>query len=149
MATPYATEYVTLGGLMMRSRAIDCHDWYDLLGSPSKRGTDFVAMGQDGVVARPRTTGPMRGLLHVRVDGTYDQDNNFVSAASRRGNLYTLLDVVRGVVEVNTVQTLQLTTPSGTASADCVVVDGTRPVPTSPTSVKFVIDVLLPDGGLL
>lgn len=149
MATAYRSEYVTLGGLIMGSRAIDCYDWSDLMGSAGKRGDDFVAQGVAGVTERTRTEDALRALLHVRVNARYDQDNVRVAASSARANLYTLLAAVRAKAEVNTTQTLSLTASGGPYSADAVVVGGFQPRHHSPYIVTFTLDVLLPDGGLI
>lgn len=150
MATAYYDEYVTLGGLMMGSRAINCFDWGDLLGTADKRGTDFTATGVAGVTARDRVEDAMRVLLRVRIDARWDQDNVRQAQSTWRANLYTLLDAVRTVAETDGVQTLQLTRPGGGPhSADAMVVDGFRPQFVHDAQVELTLDVLLPDGGFL
>ena len=149
MATPYRTEYITLGTLMSGSLAIDCHDWSDLLGVPDKKGGDAPLPGVTGIGGLDRVGGPHRGQLLYRLNSRYDQDNVVQARSTWRTNLYTLLAAVRAAVEVNTTQTLTLTAPGGPYEADCIVTSGFRPVHRSPEIVTFGIEVLLPGGGLL
>lgn len=154
MPTPYRTEYVTLGGLMSGSRAIDCYDWSDLEGTADKKVENWPNPGGAGVLPLPAPEDGMRALLHYRVDGSYDQDNNIVSPgtdfAGWRTNFYTLMAAVRAVTKLSTVQTLQLTVASGGPhSADCLVIGGIKPAHEVPWLATFTVDVLLPDGSLL
>jgi hypothetical protein len=149
--TPYKTVYVTLGGVMMGSKAIDCWDFSDILGAASKRGDDETIDGVAGVTAQDRVSGPLDAFLYVELHSNYTQDNGPVSGeAARLTNLGTLLDLVRGVAETNTTQTLTLTGwPGGPHSADCIVKDGFEPEFLGGEIVRVTLDVRLPGGALL
>lgn len=154
MATPYRSRYVTLGGLMAGSRAIDCHDWSDLEGTAEKKVDTWPNPGGAGVLPLDVFEDGMRALLHFRVNGEFDQDNQVVAAGSGFAgwvaNYDTLMAAVRTVVKASTVQTLTVTGYSGGPhSADCQVIGPIRPVLAKPWLSTFTVDVLLPDGSLL
>lgn len=155
MATPYAATHVTVGGLLLRSRAVDCDDWSDLLKSPAKRGVNRAVRGQSGRKVRPRANDELRGLLPVRLDGSWDQDNVRESGGpvEWHANLYTLLAEVRQIADVTSPQTLSFVWPGGTTAADCIVEEMSEPAFGSLSggpmwSARVVLDVTLPDGPL-
>lgn len=153
MPTAYWSEYILLGSLHGGNRAIHCYDWSDLEGAAIKKGDDWPNPGQPGVDPSDRVEGPMRALLHYRVNGEFDQDNDVVAttAAAKRANYLALMATVRATVEVNTAQTLQWMGITGNPTASCLVVDGIRPTHPGlvPWVAEFVVDVLLPGGAML
>ena len=150
MATAYRSEYVTLGGLLLGSRAIDCFDWADLLGTAKRHPGNFTVQGTAGRTARASVEDELEAVLQIRLNGRYDQDNARVTAGTERSNLYVLRAALMTELEDNATQTVQLTYPGGTASASCRVVDVRGPKTTrSPWIVEYAATLLLHGGALL
>lgn len=152
MATAYKTEYPTLGALHMGNRGIDCYDHSDLLGAADKKGDPTWDLpGLDGGDPLTVYQAPMRALLLVELDGSFDQDNNLVTGtAARRLQVHAHLDAVRSVVQVGATQTLTLVRAGlSNPTADAIVVSGFRPRHETFDIIKLSIDLLLPGGSLL
>lgn len=158
MAVPLKTRYVTLGGLAMRSLAIESWDWSDLLQDAPKRGANRVIPGQDGTEVRPRTRGEVRAVLQVRVSGGYTTANAVVTPENRQAQFYENLKALRAVTSVTGVQTVSLVTgvkepdPSTaivTYSGDVIVEGGGTPKYLNTYTVELALDLTLPNGALL
>lgn len=151
MPTPTRTEYVTLGALMGGSRAVDCFDWYELMGIAPRRTEPYLAPGFAGVVPRASVEDALEAKTKWRLDGRFDQDNVEQVESTWRANLYTHIAALRAVCEVGSTQTVQLTRPGGGPhSASCQVLEVHGPKETaSPYVVEFAVVLLLPNGALL
>lgn len=154
MATPHSPTHVTVGGLLLRTFAIDCYNWSALIASPSKRGSNRPIPGVAGRAVRPRVPDELRAGLPVRVRGDWDHDTNVKVAGGPdewTAHLYVLLGMLRDVADVVDVQTLGFTWPGGSVEVDCQVEELTAPtwVPNGPPwAVTTVLDVTLPDGPI-
>jgi len=145
MALDLADIYISLGGVAFRSAAIRCYDWSDLLKSPPKRGSNRVIAGESGRYARTRVADELRAGLAFRVAGHWDHPGGGAHAGDPHTNMYTLLDTLRGVCDVATVQQLQLVGVMA-ASVDCIVEEMGPPTFGAPHIATLVVDVTLPDG---
>lgn len=141
----YAATYVTIGTTVLRTRAIDCTDWSDLLASPS-RGRDRPIPGQAGAAVRPRVDDVVRAALPVRLHGGYD-DNTWLGGdlETQHARIYTHLAVLYALKGEGT---LTFTWPSGSASGTCIVESVETPRFDSAAIALAVLDVTLPDGPL-
>jgi len=137
--------YISLGGVNFRSRAIRCSDWSDLLKSGPKRGSNRVIAGEDGRLARVRVQDELRVGLQFRVQGRWQHPAGAAFTGDRHANMYTLLNVLRGVADDPEVQQLQLVGVMG-SSVDCIVEEMGPPRFDAPWIATVVLDVTLPDG---
>jgi hypothetical protein len=137
--------YISLGGVNFRSRAIRCSDWSDLLKSPPKRGSNRVIAGEEGRLPRTRVPDELRAGLQFRIQGRWNHPAGTAHTGDRHANMYTLLNVLRGVCDDPDVQQLQLVgVMSG--SVDCIVEEMGPPNFPAPWVATLVVDVTLPDG---
>ena len=152
MATATRAEYVTLGGLMMASKAIDCFDWSDL-SKVAMRGDDLIVSDADFEVARPREQAPVRGVLPVRINGKWDHTTDAstgTSEAAWREGAWTAFGLLEAKAAVTTTQTVQLNRPGAlsTLSADCQVLELNTEAQPAPWIWVCSLDVKLTTGRL-
>jgi len=145
MPIPLADTYISLGGVAFRSQAIVCYDWSDLLKSPPKRGSNRTIAGEAGRYARTRVADELRAGLAFRVQGQWEHPAGGAHAGDPHANVYTLLDVLRGVCDTATVQQLQLVGVMA-GSVDAIVEEMGPPTFQSYGIATLVVDVTLPDG---
>lgn len=149
MATPYLTDYVTFGGLLCGSRAVDCVDWDDLLGTAGKKGDPgWDVPGADGVDPLDQYEDGLRAALILEISGRWTQDNVPVSGtASRRTKTHEHLAAVRAVAAVGTTQTLTIVRAGfANVSVDAKVVSAFQPRRLDFDLYRGSLDLLLPDG---
>jgi hypothetical protein len=150
MPTAYYSEHVTLGGVMLGSRALECFDFEELLAVAPKRGKDFTVPGTAGQTARDRVEDALAAVIRIRINGRYDQNNARVARGSWRSNFYSLLGTLEAVLVVNTTQTVQLTRPGGGPhSASAIVADVRGPKHHTPEIAELAVVLKLPSGALL
>ena len=150
MPTAYFNEHVTLGGVMLGSRALECFDFEELLGIAPKRGGDFTVPGTAGQTARDRVEDALEALIRIRVNGRYDQDNVRQARSSWRTNFYSLLGTLEAVLDVNTTQTVELTRPGGGPhSASAIVTDVRGPKHHTTEIAEMAVVLKVPSGALL
>ena len=142
----FSTPYVQIGTLILRTRAIDCHDWSDLFQTV-KRGEDRVIPGVAGRAVRPRQLDHVRAALPVRLNGAYLVNHWTAGDAHRR--VYDHLADLDAVVSVLGAQTLTFHYDGSTSQvADCIVEGVTAPTFDTPSVARVVLDVTLPGGPL-
>lgn len=150
MATALYGEYVTLGGLLCGSRAIECFEFQGLKGTAKRHAGNFVSSGVAGRTAIQPIEDELPATLQFRVNGRWDQDNVPVARTSWVSNFYSLLSTLMAKLETNTTQTVSLTRPGGGPhSADCLVVDVRGPKHEVPEIATLAAVLLLPGGALL
>ncbi len=127
MPTPYKSVYITLGGLMCGSRAIDCfsHDFLD--GIAKRHAGNVRSAGVAGTTARSPITDELSGVAEFRVNGRYDVDNGSIARSSWVSNYYTLRSTLLAKLQTHTLQTITLTYPGGTLTGQCQVTDPRGP----------------------
>ena len=145
---PKFEEYITIGGLVMATPAVRCVDWSELWGEPDVYGDDVRLLGGTGVEPRGRKAGPLLALLRVDVHGEKDEDGN-VNADPKVG-VRTNLNLVKTITKPTvTTRTLRLTYRDATFDeVDCQVLGPLRPQWETPTLVRVVLRVQLPDGPI-
>lgn len=149
-AVAYAPIHATVGGLLLRTRAIDCYDWSGLLGVPGKRGANREVPQQGGAAPRVRYGSQLRAALPVRVNGQWLQDGTRLSGpeSAWHAQVYTHLAALHAIANVDTVQDLVVTLPAGPVTVDCQVEELTAPSFEVPWRCETVLDLTLPDGPL-
>lgn len=151
MPTATRSEYLTLGGLLLATTAIDAYDWHELMGSGRKRGADVTIPGTAGDLARSRIAGSHRGLVKVRINGKWAHATGASTGTTEADwveGAYDAYVLLAAEANDTAVQTLQLVRPAQTVSESCIVeelVPTGRPVP---WIWEFALDVKLPDGPL-
>ena len=143
--TAYASTYVTVGTTVLRTRAMDCTDWSDLLASP-RRGRDRIVPGESGAKVRPRVSDVVRAALPVRLHGGYNV-NSWVGGTveEQHSRVYAHLNVLHGLLSETS---LTFTWPDGSDSVSCVVESVEPPRFDTAAIAVVVLDVTLPDGPL-
>ena len=144
--TAYASPYISIGSLILRTRAIDCYDWSDLLQQPPKRGQDRPIPGVDGRAVRPRKNDALRAALPVRLNGSYTGNTRYTG--DRHLKVYDHLEDLAAVTGDGTTQNLSLVRPAGTVTVDCIVESSSAPNFLSGWIAIVVLDVTLPDGPI-
>lgn len=150
MATATRTEYVTLGGLLMATKAIDCFDWRDLT-RVAMRGDDLVVSDADYEVARARELAPTRAVLAVRINGKTVHDTGASTGSTEaawREGAWDAYDLVDAKAKVKSTQTLQLVRSSGTTSADAQVLSFQIDAEPAPWLWVCSLEVKLTTGAL-
>lgn len=142
----YATPYVKIGTLILRTRGIECFDWSDVLQRPAKRGQNRAVPGVAGRRFRPRVNDEVRAVLPVRLNGAYD--GNTLFTGDRHLKVYDHFKTVAAVADVGTVQTLTFVRGATTTAVDCVVEELTAPNFETPSIAVVVLGVTLPNGPM-
>ena len=151
MPTPRYGEYITVGTLMMGSRAIEAYDWDELMGASGKRGEDVTVEGQSGDVPLDRVTGSHRGLVKVRLNGEYDHATDAYTGPTIQAKVqkaYSLYAAFKAVASINTTQTLTLHHYGDNEVAQCIVVDYMSRGRLNPWVWEYVLDIKLPGGPM-
>lgn len=149
MATAYLTDYVTFGGLILASRAIDCTDWDDLLGTADHKGDPLWPLpGVDGGDPLDQFEDGLRAALILNISGRWTQDNVAVSGtAARRTKLHEHLAAIRAVAKLGTNQSLVITRAGFVdVTVDAKVVSAFRPRRLDFDMYRGSLDLLLPAG---
>jgi hypothetical protein len=146
----YATTHITIGALILRTRAYDCWDWSDLLNHPAKRGTDRIIPGVAGRSVRPRVVDAARCVLPVRLNGDWTANNTSAGGTDiqRHERVYDHLKTLHTIVTPTTTQTLTFTYGAKSVSVSCIVEGCTAPQFETPSLATVVLDVTLPAGPL-
>ena len=142
----YNATHLTLDGVGLRTRAIDCFDWSDLFQRPY-RGVNRVAPGQVGSKVRPRVADEVAAALPVRLNGGYD-DNTWLGGddQTQHSRLIGHLDVLHGIGPG--VVDLEFVWADGSTTVDCLVDAFGTPRFDTPGLAVVVIEVTLPDGPM-
>lgn len=151
MATPYHFGYVTIGSLMMGSRAIECFEYAELTQSADKRGTDVTVESQSGRVPKGRLDDDSRRIVEVRINGAWTQDNAPTSpgtVASRIAAYYQHLAAVKAVAGVNSAQSITLTVGSDSWSGTATVERLSKPSRLNPWAYELAMDLTIHGGEL-
>lgn len=149
MATPYFTQYVTLGALMMGSRGIESFDFAQLKGLMKRHAGNFAAAGVAGRTARTPVTDQLTFRIEVRLNGKFTQDNAPVAVGSQPATYEAHEAALFAVLATNALQTVTLTRPSGADNAQAHVVEIDGPVHDSPVIARVNFKAIIPAGSLL
>lgn len=148
MPTAYKSVYVTLGGLMGGSRAIDCFDHDGLTGIAKRHAGNTRSAGVAGSTARQPILDELEVVTEWRVNGRYDQDNGPIARSSWVSNFYSLRATLLAVLDNNTLQTVTLTHPGGSLTGQCQIVDVRGPQHEMQEIATWRAVLLIPAGSL-
>lgn len=152
MATPTRTEYLAIDGLPLSTAAWETADIATILNGPEGRGSDLLAPGRRGQIARRRTLDSREIAIPMTVIGHYDSDGN--SHADPRVGLIENLDELKKHLAPNYVttegtRTLTWTNGNGiNRTADVHVIPALDVSSLGPTAARVLVRAVIPDGVL-
>lgn len=147
-AEPHLDYFLTIGDTSCTTSAWWCVNAGILRDSSPRRGDDVVLAGVDGVLWRRRFRDSRTLDLQFIFDGAADADGEEHDDPAV-GLLINLDNFKTSVVEVSDAQQLELETPNGTYSGDCIVTGSGLVTGPGLTRCAATLTITLPDGRLL
>jgi hypothetical protein len=94
----------------LRTLQVWCHKWSDFTGRGPKRGANRTVPQQNGTARRDRYRGELRGVLHITIDGAWQEDST-AYAGDRLANAHTAMQSLLDFLDVNDPCTIDVHQP--------------------------------------